>query len=290
MAVLKPMRLEWNNSDRLLVMLVFASMLHAVLILGVTFERPKLEKIRKSLDIALVRTPSKQAPEKADYLAEENQFGSGEAEKKAIPQAEPTPVVGNGQQLEKAPHLTQAPEVKPKPLLKQEKSEKKVVQDAGMEEHGEAERPKITVDALNQQLAEITAEYTKKQDEAYARGPRFVTITAVNAHRYHAANYLHEVEQKILKIGNLHYPDEARRKRLTGRTHLRIAVKGDGSLYSVIVVHSSGEPVLDDAAVRFVKQSAPFGKFPEKVRQEMDILVNERVFFFDNGVAVESDD
>ncbi|HUL11685.1 MAG TPA: TonB family protein [Methylococcaceae bacterium] len=287
-AVLKTMGGDWNNSDRFLVMLVLAGILHAMLILGVGFDLPEPERIRKSLEIVLVRNPSRQAPDKADYLAQENQFGSGSAEEKAIPKTELTPQQGEGQQIQSVPNPARVPEVKHKPLLKQAKSEKKVVQDVGTEEHSEEERPRINADALTQQIAEISAEYNKKREEDAARGPKFVYVNAVNAHRYHAANYLHEMESKILNIGNLHYPDEARRHNLTGRAHLRIAVKSDGSLYSVIILHSSGEVVLDDAAVRFVKQSAPFGAFPEEVRHEADVLVNERIFFFDNGMALES--
>ena len=287
MAMLTSMRGDWNNSDRLLVMLVVASILHAVLILGVSFEMPKPEKITKSLEIALVRSPSRLAPEKADYLAEDNQSGSGSAEKKAIPKAEPTPQEGKGRQLEKAPNVARAPEVKPQPLLKQAHSEKQVVEDTGTQAHTEVERPRITADALSQQIAEFSAEFNKSREDQ-ARRPKVVYINSVNAHRYKAAAYEKAWQDKVERIGNLNYPDDARRQNLSGALLLSVGINHDGSVYNVQVRRSSGYPVLDDAAVRIVRLAAPFAPFPEALRQDADVLMITRTWKFSNDYRMET--
>ncbi len=120
------MRIDWHNHDRLLVCLFLAGIFHAVLILGLSFDFPRSNPIQKSLDIVLVRTPSEKAPEKADVLAPENQFGSGEAKEKLAPKAIPVPLEGAGELPHKtSPEQKPTPVAKVKPVLKQEKSEKR---------------------------------------------------------------------------------------------------------------------------------------------------------------------
>ncbi|QSA99108.1 energy transducer TonB [Methylococcus sp. EFPC2] len=268
-------------------MLVAAAILHAVLILGVGFDLPKPEKIRKSLEIALVHTPSPVAPEKADYLAPEHQFGSGEAEHKAIPKAEPVPKTGKGRNIAPAPNLARAPEARPRPVLGQAKSEKKVAEDSGSEVRTDVERPHITADMLSQQISEFSAEFSKSQT-AQARHPRTVYINSVNAHKYKAAAYEQAWQDKVERIGNLNYPDEARRQNLSGSLLLSVGIKADGSLHSVQVRRSSGYPVLDDAAVRIVRLASPFAAFPPELKDDADVLIVTRTWKFLGDNRVET--
>lgn len=278
---------EWHSSDRLLVTLVLASIIHVMVILGVRFELPRAGKIRNSLEITLVRAPAMQVPEKADYLAQENQFGSGEAEHRAIPAAEPVFQAGQGRQSTQAPNLAHAPEVKRRQVIKQQTpSEKKVADDVG-EAEVEEERPHLSADALRQQIAEFSSEYVKSREDQ-ARRPRMVYVNSVNAHKYKAAAYERAWQDKVERIGNLNYPDEARRKNLSGGLLLSVGVNPDGSIHSVQVRRSSGETVLDDAAVRIVRLAAPFSPFPDELRQEADVLVITRTWKFSSDNRVET--
>ncbi len=85
---------------------------------------------------------------------------------------------------------------------------------------------------------------------------------------------------KVERVGNLNYPDEARRRKLSGKLQLDVALKPDGSIHSIKVRRSSGKRVLDDAAVRIVKLAAPFARFPESFRDEVDILHIQRTWQF----------
>lgn len=58
--------------------LVIAVIVHIMLVLGVQISKPDAEKISRSIDITLVNSPSVQAPEKTELLAQDNQIGSGE--------------------------------------------------------------------------------------------------------------------------------------------------------------------------------------------------------------------
>ena len=82
------------------------------------------------------------------------------------------------------------------------------------------------------------------------------------------------------QIGNLNYPEEARRKRLYGNLILRVAVRADGSVEQVQVLRSSGFTVLDEAAVHIVELAAPYAPFPPDIAAETDVLDITRTWQF----------
>ena len=53
----------------------------------------------------------------------------------------------------------------------------------------------------------------------------------------------------MVSKGNVQYPYEAKRARLTGSGIARVSVSPDGSVTSVSMSKSTGHPVLDNAAV-----------------------------------------
>lgn len=281
------MRVDRTAADRFLVALLIAGLVHALAILGIAFEPPKLEKIKKSLAITLIPSPSREAPEKADFLAQENQFGSGTAEKKAIPRSLPLPREGAGKQAEKVPVTSPVREAKRRPMLVQEKSEKKIATEDGDDEKPKPEPQKFSADLLSQQIAEVSAEMSQNQ-ETEARHPRVVYINSVNAHKYKAAAYEHAWQQKIERIGNLNYPEEARRQKLSGSLLLAVGIRADGGIDSIKVRQSSGHPALDDAAIRIVRLASPFAAFPEELKQEADVLVITRTWRFYNDYRLET--
>ena len=137
----------------------------------------------------------------------------------------------------------------------------------------------LTAASLRAQAIEsLTAEIDDRL-KAYAEWPRRKWITArTREHKY--AAYMEAWRQKVERVGNLNYPDEARRKRLSGYLLLDVALNPDGSINEILLRRSSGKKVLDDAAVRIVKLSAPFAKFPRAILEEVDILHIERTWQF----------
>ena len=73
--------------------------------------------------------------------------------------------------------------------------------------------------------------------------------------------YKDEWRKKVERIGNLNYPEEARRQQIYGNLRLMVSINRDGSLYEVQVLESSGQPLLDQAAQRIVRLAAPFAPF-----------------------------
>ena len=86
--------------------------------------------------------------------------------------------------------------------------------------------------------------------------------------------------RKVERIGNLNYPHEAARRGLSGVLLLDVALNPDGTIEDIALRRSSGQRILDDAAVRIVRLAAPFAKFPRSIAEEVDILHIERTWIF----------
>jgi len=130
-------------------------------------------------------------------------------------------------------------------------------------------------------MASLSAEIDRRL-QAYAKRPKRKWITArTKEHKY--AAYMEAWRQKVERVGNLNYPDEARRANLSGNLLLDVALRPDGSVQEVILRRSSGKKVLDDAAIRIVNLAAPFARFPKAIAEETDILHVERTWQFLSG-------
>jgi protein TonB len=269
-----------SNNDSLLIALLVAVIAHIVLILGMNFTTAQPEKTNKPIDITLVNTPIKKAPEKANFLAQENQSGAGkEAKKPGLPAQKPpskenTPV----KQVKKiAPE-----EIKPKvaqKIITQQKAEKKVVTASKPEVVSQPQkRPQLTAESLQQQIAQLGTEIRQSQPSADQTKIKFVD--SVSAHKYVAAQYMKDWEIKVERMGNLNYPEVAAKKNFSGTLTMDVGINADGSIYSIRINRSSGIPELDEAAKKIVRMSAPFAPLPFDLRKELDVLVITRVWKF----------
>ena len=124
----------------------------------------------------------------------------------------------------------------------------------------------------------LTAELDRKT-QLYAKRPRRKGINAATREHKYAA-YLETWRRKVEYVGNLNYPAEARDRKIYGDLILHVAVRPNGSVEQIRVVRSSGQPVLDDAAVNIVKLAAPFAPFPPDIAAETDVLDITRTWQF----------
>jgi protein TonB len=85
----------------------------------------------------------------------------------------------------------------------------------------------------------------------------------------------------VERIGNEHYPEEARGK-VYGSLRMTVAVRKDGSLVEALLDKSSGSAVLDRAARRIVNMAAPFPPFPPEIARDTDVLEITRTWLFTN--------
>ncbi len=283
-----PSHFEAGDADRFGLALFFAVAFHALLILGVTFDLQDLVKPEPrplSLDITLVHSKSDKAPEKADYLAQVDQEGGGNIKEKVrpaspFPNRRPAPEKGDARDT-RAPS---SPPPQPERSRVMTAPESRIQMQSAEKVPPKARPDKPTAADLltrSREIARISADIRRRQ-QAYAQMPRHKYISA-STKKYEHAAYEDAWRLKVERIGNLNYPEEAKRNGLTGSLMLDVGIRPDGSLYTVEVVHSSGKKTLDDAAVRIVKLAAPFAPFSEAMRREMDVLHIIRVWQFESG-------
>ncbi len=284
-----PPPVEPGDADRFGLTLFLALALHALLILGVTFDVIPLKKSDPppiSLEITLVHSESEKPPEKADYLAQVDQQGGGTVQEKVRPSS-PFPNQRPVENEKGNARTTQAPS---SPAPRPEITAQMTVERSPSRIEAAPEQPTEPVPDLpraadlvaqSREIARLSAEIQQRQ-QSYAQKPRQKYISA-NTAKYEYAAYEDAWRLKVERIGNLNYPEEAKRKTLTGSLMLDVAIKPDGTLHGVEVVRSSGQKVLDDAAVRIVELAAPYAPFSSEMRAELDVLHIVRTWQFDSG-------
>jgi periplasmic protein TonB len=269
-----------SSNDPLLISLLIAAMVHVVMVMGMNFSIPEPEKISKSIDIVLINTPVKNPPKEAKFLAQDNQIGAGEKSKKPEPPPQRLPSEGNSpkKQINKSTTESSKPKVSQK-LMSQPVSERKVsVADKPDSVSNTQKKPHISAESLHQQVAQLGAEIRLSQQSADDTKIKFVD--SVSAHKYIAAQYLKDWEGKVERTGNLNYPEVAAKKNFSATLIMDVGINSDGTIYSMRINKSSGNPALDEAAKRIVRMSAPFAPLPTELLKELNVLVITRVWKF----------
>lgn len=273
-------------ADRLGLTLFLAAAAHGLVILGVGFAPLEWSPdTPQALDVVLVEQHTEEAPEEADYLAEANAAGGGDSPERDRPRApvsSPERTARAG--IAPAPLEAGAPEPvrpAPAPTLTRDTSEVEVDSSRPREEPVESTRRQPERVEYEAHIARLAAEVDNALSE-YAQRPRKTFVTA-RTRRSVAASYMHDWVESVEHVGNINYPESARRRGLSGALVLVAAIRADGSLHDVRVRASSGQPVLDAAAERIVRQAAPFEPFPEALRAETDILYITRTWEFTSG-------
>lgn len=267
-----------SHGDSLLTALFLAAVLHAIILIGLRFSTPQVEKINKSIEITLSSTPAKKAPKKAKYLAQDNQIGAGSEAKKPGPPKQKLP--SNGATRKK--QLTQKRSVtKPKTaqkLLTAKKTVKKISSAKKNTPQASSKKPQLSAKSLQIQISQLGERIRHSQRSSDYSKIKFVN--QVSTHKYIAAQYLKDWEAKVERTGNLNYPEVARKKGFSGTLTMDVGIKADGSIYSMRITKSSGIKALDDAAMRIVRLGAPYAALPAELLQELSTLAITRVWKF----------
>jgi protein TonB len=276
-------------NEALITMSVIAVVLHALLILGLTFEFPPVEApaTQPSLDVILLPTPKKQPPpEEADFMAQQSQEGGTDKAGHARPKAVPSqPALKKSQKAtkERIRSGSKAPQPKQTPRVVSTKTRARPVPIVKPSPVKARQKPDMTqlLSSTRQEIARLTAELDRNSEYASQR-PRHKSINA-STREYRYSAYLEAWRKKVERVGNLNYPDEAKRKKLYGDLLLHVSLRADGSVQQIRIVRSSGHKILDDAAMRIVRLASPFAPFPTEIRKEVDILDITRTWQFQSN-------
>lgn len=298
--------------------LFFATAFHAVAIIGISFTPDIIKPPLKTIEITLAQFQQEKAPKEADFIAQANQEGSGKAQEKllpstpqksslrddqvnprlpqqSIPQPEETPArePGKSTQIDKSNEKTEAaPSKTPTKKIvatvqpqKQKTADTNKAKTKAKPQQQAPDRPKTSLLARSLEIASLQAEIDSHR-EMRAKQPRIKRLTSASTQKREDALYLANWRKKIENVGNLNYPEEARRKKVYGSLRLLVSINPDGSVKSIEVLKSSGKPILDDAAKRIVSLAAPFQPFPVEMRKNTDVLEIIRTWKFEKRAYI----
>ena len=278
-----------SSADRLGFTLFMAAAVHAVAVLGITFGLKDKPAAPPTLEVTLATYQSKERPKEADYLAQINQQGSGTLEERALPSSDQKAEFQSNQIKEVQPKAQTAAQPKQQPssetrvVTKAKAAQKVAVTQETKPKAPKAEvqdQPRKRIDLRNE-IESLEAMFNEQRQE-YARRPRIKRLTAASTMREAGAFYKESWRRKVEKIGNLNYPEQARRNQLYGELRLMVAINRDGTLASVEVLSSSGYKILDDAAIRIVRLASPYAPFGDDLK-DYDMVEIIRTWRFERG-------
>lgn len=287
----------FSNNDQLGLSFFVSMLVHLLVILGVTFAIPKARDLYslQTLEITLVQVESERSPDNPEFLAQSNQDGGGSSEQRERA-TNPLPVRELAETTHQIPALQLPPQpkvvaapAKVEPLTQKQAKQAIPRSEPKPEELAPQPRPEnlglVQRPSVEQERTRLVAEIDRVWHEYQSR-PKHKYLNA-RTREYKYAAYMKAWEAKVERIGNLNYPEEAKRRGLSGQLRLDVALNSDGSINTIVVRRSSGHTVLDDAARRIVQLAAPFAPFPDNIRDEIDVLHITRTWRFNEGAVTQ---
>ncbi|MCP4414227.1 MAG: energy transducer TonB [Gammaproteobacteria bacterium] len=274
-------------ADRMSFSLFLAAAFHALILLGISFTLPDktIEEFQRTLDVVLATKFSEERPEEADFIGQADQLGGGDEEEAHRPSTtEITPFPDEQMKDVAQPEQLQVstPVVEQEQVLASDLSEK-------IQEQPDTQplEEQDTVDSLSAEsiysrsleIASLTAQLEASKKNLSKR-PRKRQVSAA-IHRSSDALYLDKWRRKIESIGNLNYPEKAKREGIYGSLSLKVAIKNDGTIHEIVILRGSGHKILDDSAIRIVRLAAPFAPLTKEMTIDTEILEIVRVWQFE---------
>jgi len=265
------------------VALVASVAFHAFLVigLGMRLVLPRFDAPHNVLEVVLVNAKSQAKPEKADVLAQASLAGGGNTDQK-VRASTPFPNMEQKraqQELRESEARKAQLEAEARELMTRLKSKAQVV-PVESPAQAAAKSDMEARDLVDKSLEIARLEAQIRRDHvAYQERPKRKFVGA-RAEEYRFAQYVDNWRQRVERVGNLNYPAEARARKIYGSLLLTVAIKADGEVENIEINRSSGHKVLDQAAIRIVRLSAPFEPFPANIRQDTDILHITRTWTF----------
>ena len=272
-----------GERERLRATLVLSLLVHGMLVLGVGFALNEAAPVLPTLVVILTEATTTLTPEQADFLAQASNRGGGEHDEARRPRDRQAGRLSQAETgVAPAPMRAQAPAPSPPPearVVTSARGQQRVAQ-AEATPPVETRRPlPLGERNIDRELAMARLAAEIHQDrERYAKRPNRKFVSA-STREYEYASYLRAWVDRVERIGNRNYPDEARRRRLEGQVVISVAIRRDGTVERAEVVDSSGQPLLDQAALRIVRLAEPYPPLPATA-EEVDVLHVTRTWQF----------
>jgi protein TonB len=274
-----------GERERLGATFVLSLLVHGMLILGLGFALEDAAPVLPTLDVMLTQTQTPLTPQQADFLAQANNQGGGEQDRSTRPRE---PQAGLLPQTEPGiaaqPLRAQAPAPQPPPearIIASQRADQALPQPQARPESDPSTLPqgreKVEHDMA---MARLAAEIHLRS-QRYAKRPKRKFVSA-STREYAWAGYLRAWVDRVERVGNLNYPEEARRRHIGGVVVINVGIRRDGTVERADIVQSSNIALLDAAALRIARIAEPYPPLP-KTEEDPDILNVVRTWQFMPG-------
>ena len=264
--------------DRLSVTLLLTGLFHLIIILGISFSVMTRDDdgAAPTLEVLLVSEalPESAENDRARYLAQRTQQGAGnvaDTEHSQLPTLSNSPLDNPGELdgSSVADPFAGPSGGEPEQLVS--------ASDArGSTYLAEAETAAApAAEAPRQLLAGAETTLPSSEDDLALRlkGPQRRELMVSPSTRESAATlYIDAWRRRVERVGTLNFPNQARRRGLTGNPVIEVALSADGQLADMTVRRSSGHGDLDQAALQILRLSAPFEPFSRDLAARYDVL------------------
>ena len=282
------------SRERFRFMVFLSACAHALIVLGVGFTYLGDSIDKSSIEVTLAQYRSQVQPDDADFIAQENQTGSGSQVDAIVPSSPfisdfndaainevlPAPEAQVVDETLEQPYMTALSSVNGEQVVAQQRDTTEQEEKRALSEQSSSDEISLAIASLQAQL--------DLQRQAFARQPRKHTITSASAKKSHEASYLDSWRRRVEAVGNINYPMQARQQQVYGNVRMLISLNASGQVSETRIIQSSGKALLDQAAVDIVNLAAPFEPFPEELKAEADIIELIRTFRFHEGNTLSS--
>ena len=222
----------------------------------------------RELDLPIREELEKPRLKPAERLAEKDQVVEKETAPEGQDNEDREKVVRTPEQVQKVPQPTPP---QPEPMQEKapaDKSDQTLPETAeGWKRQKTEPSPKLpdlqTLTQISPQaMAQIESDWRRKYRKDIERGDTVWMDTQQDL----LISFMRRFRNNIYGVWN--YPESARRQNQQGSCLIRVTVDRDGNVTDVILMESSGSRVLDEEAMRAIRQGATYGPLPRAYPNE----------------------
>lgn len=260
--------------DRSLPMaIVIAVSVHVLIIFGISFSMGQ-DPAAMMQDVAKALTDNIQPNEDAHFIANASQVGGGTIEEQLRQETDQVSPLSAEQMSETQDVINLQRQTRQQryqeSYLRTTLSWRQATVESDNDSTQEQDDIMAQEERLRKQIATLEAQLSQRQ-QVYATKSKVVTVDSNSTTRGAAADYINTFREHVERVGNLHYPAQARAQGITGDVRLMVVISSDGNVKAIRLLESSGSTILDEAAKQSVRQAAPFGKFTEDMSDIVEL-------------------
>jgi protein TonB len=255
--------------------IVIALLVHIVILFGVSFSMGK-DPASLMQDVAKALTDNMKPNEDAQYIANASQEGGGTVRQQIRQESAQTSPLSAEQINETQDVINLQRQVRQQQYQESYLRTTLSWRQASVESDNDSKQAQDDMteqeERIRKNIATLEAQLSQRQ-QLYATKSKVVTVDSNSTTRGAAADYIETFREHVERVGNLHYPVQARAQGITGEVRLMVIISDDGTIKAIRLLESSGSTILDEAAKQSVRQAAPFGTFTK----DMDDIVELRL-------------